>query len=307
MSKKTKRKSERSLTAGASPSQIAPAPGSRRVRFYAAALSALVLLGVGYAGTRFEPVRRAVGMRPLLAPAAQQQDSLPLAKEYIYAGGRLVATEEPTPAATPTPTPIGSPPTGLEATATSASVVRLTWTAPAGGVLSYLVERRSGLGAPPEEIATGSASNIFEDTVPTGDHAYLYRVKAVYAGGSSVYGNYDLATTVPFTDQPLQGKVIKADHLKELRRAVRAVRLLAGKGEPTWSHPDPVSTPASQRRAVYLADVTELRTQIDEALTALDASLGVQVFAQPYPTNPALTQYGTVYAAHFEQIRQRVK
>ena len=88
---------------------------------------------------------------------------------------------------------------------------------------------------------------------------------------------------------------------------MRAVRTLAGKGEPTWTHPNPESTPASARRGVYLADVTDLRSQVDEALTALDAALGVQTFFKPYPSEPALVWHGTVYAAHFEQIRERVR
>ncbi len=77
-------------------------------RLLAALLAACRLLTVGYAATRYEPVRRAVGMRPLITAAIQpQQGQLPLAKEYVYAGGRLVAAEEPQPA--PTPTNAGPP------------------------------------------------------------------------------------------------------------------------------------------------------------------------------------------------------
>jgi hypothetical protein len=244
-------------------------------------------------------------MRPLLSPAIEQQVALPLAKEYVYAGGRLVAIEEPTPI--PTPTPAGPAPTNLKAVGTSASGVHLEWDA-AAGAISYVVERRNALGAQSVETQTGSASPAFEDAVPPGDNAYLYRVKAVYANGHSPYGNYDLATTVPFTDDaPLRGIVIQAAHLTQLRRAVRAVRILAGRGEPTWSHPDPVSSPASERRVVYLSDVTELRAQVDEALRAIDAALGVQTFYKQYPAEPALEEHGTIYAAHFEQIRERVR
>jgi hypothetical protein len=150
--------------------------------------------------------------------------------------------------------------------------------------------------------------DTFTDSPGAGDVAYLYRVRAVFAGGgSSPDSAYDLATTVAFTDSPLQGIVIKATHLRELRRAVRAVRALAGQGEPAWTYPDPVSEPASARRAIYLADVTELRTQLDQALTALDQALGVQTFFQAYPAQPALAQHAPVYAAHFEQIRARVR
>ncbi|HEX7314473.1 MAG TPA: fibronectin type III domain-containing protein [Pyrinomonadaceae bacterium] len=278
-----------------------------RVRLYVAAVSALLLLGAGYAATRYEPVRRAVGLRPLLAVAAPQsgQGTVPLTKEYVYAGGRLVATEEPAPSATPTPTPAGPPPTGLKATATSASVVHLEWVASAGAV-GYVVERRDGLDAPPVEITTRSSTPSFDDTLPqAGAFAYLYRVKAVYASGSSVYSDRDLATTVVFTDDPLQTRDpntrIKAVHLRELRRAVEAVRVLAGMtGPPAWTYPDPVSPPAGQRRRIYLEDVEELRARLDDALERL----GLKT---PYPPEPALARGAKVHAAHFEQIRERVR
>lgn len=70
MSKKSKRRSKAGAAVG-TPPRDAPPPRARRVRLYAAALSGLLLLGGGYAATRYEPVRKAVGMRPLLLPAAQ--------------------------------------------------------------------------------------------------------------------------------------------------------------------------------------------------------------------------------------------
>jgi len=273
---------------------------SRRRSYYVAALSALVLSVASATVTRFDAVRRAMGMRPLSAVMVQATSTpLPLTKEYLYAGGRLVAAEEPTPASTPTPTPAGPPPTNLVATASSASSVSLTWTAPVGNVIGYVVERRGAVGM--QEISTGSASNSFNDTTPSGDYAYLYRVKAVYAGGASLYGNQDLATTVAFTDPQLRGVTIKAVHLTELRRAVNAVRALAGLSAAAWTYTDPVSTPASQRRAVYLEDVTELRARLDEALAPLALPVG------GYPAAPTLGRNLVVNADHFTQIRERVK
>jgi hypothetical protein len=266
-----------------------------RLKLSAAGL-ALCAAAAGVAATRYDTVRRAVGLQPLMVAPVQQ--SLPLSKEYVYAGGRLVATEEP--AAAPTPTPAGSPPTNLVAAASSASSVTLSWTAPGAGVLGYVVERRAASGT--QEISTGSSSTSFNDTTPSGDYAYLYRVKAVYAGGASLYSNQDLATTVMFTDNPLQGVTIKAVHLTELRRAVNAVRrLVPNLGDASWTYPDPVSTPAPQRRAVYLEDVTDLRAKLDEALGPLGLPAG------GYPSIPTLARGAVVNADHFEQIRQRVR
>jgi hypothetical protein len=283
--------------------------GSKRRRYYAAALSALVLLAASAAATRYDAVRRAVGLRPMLSALIAQATPtpLPLSKEYIYAGGRLVATEEPTPVATPTPTPAGPPPTDLVATAEfpSAGVanVRLTWNAPPSGptVVSYVVEcMRAGTGFQ-QIAAVQEPTRTYNDTTVTLDSSYLYRVRAVFSNaGTSLYSNQDLATTVLFTDSHLQGVTIKAVHLTELRRAVAAVRALVGINAPSWTYPDPVSSPASQRRPIYLEDVTDLRARLDEALAPLNLQ-------SPYPVEPLFFRGGAVSAAHFEQIRERVR
>ena len=286
----------------------AASPRLRRPGLIAAALAACALLAASFAATRFDPVRRAVGMRPLVVAPTQGNANPPLSKEYVYAGGRLVATEEPQPTATPTPA--GPPPTNFAAVFTpTAGGVTLTWVKPVGTVTGYEVQRRHGLGpADFNVISVGGNVETYTDQTGENNASYVYRVRAVFAGGYSDYSGYDLATAVAFGDDPLQPQVtvIKAAHLTELRRAVLAVRTLAGKGAPAWTYPDPVSSPASARRAIYLADVTELRTQLDEALARLDEALGVQVFLKPYPADPALAQYGRVYADHFGQIRSRV-
>lgn len=293
MPKKLKRKASRIESDAARPSVQRV---SRRRRFYVAALSVLVLSAASVTATRFNSVRRIVGLQPLTAAVAQATP-LPLSKEYVYAGGRLVATEEPSAAATPTPA--GPAPTNLVATAISSSGVSLTWAAPAGNVIGYVVERRSA--AVTQEVATGSISTSFNDATSSGDYAYLYRVRALYAGGTSLYSNQDITTTVMFTDSQLSGVTIKAVHLTELRRAVNAVRALAGLGAAAWTYPDPVSTPASQRRAIYLEDVTDLRARLDEALAPLGITTG------GYPATPPLGRGNIVNADHFEQIRARVK
>ena len=251
------------------------------------------LIAAGTVATRWEPLRQGIGLTPA-APAPPQQGNLGLSKEYIYAGGRLIATEEPNPQ--------GPAPTNLVASAGSATSVSLTWTAPTGIVASYVIERRHSPTAPPLEITTGSGTPSFTDNSALIDTAYLYRVRAVFSGGgTSGYSNKDLATTVVFTDIPLAGTVVKADHLKEARRAVNAVRTLAVPelGPSSWSYPDPVSSPPEQRRIIYLEDMQELRTNLNPALSALEIP--------PLPDDPTLVRGLPIKSTHIQDVRDKVR
>ncbi|MFL6253966.1 MAG: carbohydrate-binding protein [Pyrinomonadaceae bacterium] len=204
---------------------------------------------------------------------------------------------------------VGEAPTNLVASGASTSSVALSWTAPAGSVVGYVVERRNALNAQPVEIATNSSATVFTDTtLAAGDFSYLYRVKAVFGNGSSPYSNTDIATTVVFTDDPLVGAndpqgrpatVVYARHLTELRRAVNAVRgLVAGLGAAAWTYPDPVSSP---QRAIYLEDVKDLRDRLGEAL----GPLGV---TPPSYVDGTLTRNVTpVKRQHFQQLRDAVR
>src|ERR1043166_9312452 len=295
------------------------APAKKRLGWAKAALIvplALCVVAAGAAALRWQPVRRAVGLAPLSEPLPAQATPTPLqlSKEYVYAGGRLSATEEPT--ATPTPTPSGPPPTGLAAIATTinapSATVHVTWSPPSSGAPSSYVVERAGLVGQFQQVGQPVAAPLttFDDTSASEGAAYLYRVKAFYAGGAiSVYTNTALAPAVAFTDAPLVGSnappppaatPLMARHLTELRRAVSAVHLLAGLGAvTTWAHPDPVSTPLSQRRPVYVEDVKELRDRLTEAV----ALLGVTP-----PTYGEITRGVTkVQAVHFQQLRNAVK
>lgn len=199
-------------------------------------------------------------------------------------------------------------PGGLIATVTTNATVFLTWIAPTptpGGyqVDYYQVERSPSVNGPYTPLTPNPTTTSFTDGTASNGIAYLYRVRAFYTGGGySNYSNKDLTTTVIFTDNPLVVGVtpIMAQHLTELREAVNAVRILAGIGQASWTYPNPVSDPPAQRRKIYLEDVTDLRSRLDEALTTLGMS-------QPYPTNPPLARYEPVREAHFTQIRDRVK
>lgn len=259
---------------------------------------------------RYEPVRRAVGMRPLSVEPAQSQ-GLPLSKEYVYAGGRLVATEEPTPATTPTPTPGGPPPTALTATgffpSANSSGVKLVWAAPSSGSpTSYVVERASSrnqggllygpVGSPVTTLPT--QANPYIDPSPAVGTVYVYRVKAMYAGGPSDYSNQDLATTVRYSgDDPLVGgaSVIRAADLSELRAVVEAVRSLAGVGAGAWK-----SNPAPAFGGSILKEhYAELRTNLDPALDELG------IGRVPVDASIALTL--PVKAVHIQDVRDKVR
>jgi chitodextrinase len=210
-------------------------------------------------------------------------------KEYIYAGGKLVATEEP-----------GNvtllAPSNLAATTASAAQINLTWTASPSAVHHYQVERKQSLAGSYTALQPEPTTNSFNDTGVSAGTAYLYRVRAVDASGNvSPYSNLDPATAVTFADDPLTTgtTVIKAQHLTELRQAINAVRALAGLQAASWTDASP------QGVIIKAVHVQEMRTNIDEALGALGVSV------QPY-TDSTLTGVG-VKRVHVEELRQRVK
>jgi chitodextrinase len=221
--------------------------------------------------------------------SVEPQSQPTLAKEYIYAGGRLVATEEP-------PGTTLSPPSDLVATATSANQISLSWTASPGTVDHYAVWRTQSI-ALPYSLAGSSTSTTFTDTNLTSGTTYLYKVRAVGPeGNTSDYSNLDLATTVIFTDDPLTAGVtqIKAQHVTQLREAVNAVRLAANLQAASWTDPSLVGL------AVKAVHIQELRGNLDPARSAIG------VPAQSYSNQP-LAQGIIVYKAHIEELRQGVK
>lgn len=299
MSKKSKKRVKGGATEPPLPA-VLKAP-SKRKRLYVAALCAVALTAAVAAATRYDPVRRAVGLKPLLA--AQGSGGLPLAKEYIYSGGRLIATEEPAPSATPTPTPSGSAPTNLVATAAFPSGVAnvgLTWGAPSSGptVVSYVVERR-GAGTAFQQIATvQEPTRSYNDTGVALNSAYLYRVSAVFSNaGTSDYSNQDLATAVAYSDDPLVAGVttVKAAHLTQMRAAVDAVRALAGVGAASWQT-NPSPAPGG---SILAAHSVELRSNLNPALSALGVT--------QMPSDSTLAVGLPVKAAHIQDVREKVR
>lgn len=288
MPKKSTRKSSRQ-----------PAARGRRLwptRSAAAALVACVAL-VGAAAALWAPLGLGPAPPPPPAPAPQQAN-LALSKEYIYSGGRLVATEEPA---------AGPPPSNLVATTKSPVRVDLSWTPPASGaVTGYIVERAQSKDGPFTRLTPDPTAASFVDAPPFADAAYLYRVRAVFASGaSSDYGNVDIATTFAFADDPLirvgnpQGlppTKVKAVHLTDLRRAVDAVRsLVPSMGAGAWKG----NPPPAINGSILAAHFKELRDQLNPAL----AALGIPQL----PEDSTLGVGKAVKATHIQDVRDKVK
>jgi hypothetical protein len=208
-------------------------------------------------------------------------------KEYIYAGGRLIATEEPNPMVAPT---------NLIADTFSAARIDLTWTA-APGAHHYQVERAPNLGGTYTVVNSNVAGTSYQDTTVTSVNAYLYRVRTADAVGNlSAPSGIDVATAITFTDNPLTVGTtpVKAVHMTELRQAVNAVRAAANLSAATWT--DPTLSTSVTIKAVH---VTELRSSLDAALSAL----GIATSAY---TDPSLTGI-LIKKVHVDEVRLRVK
>ena len=187
----------------------------------------------------------------------------------------------------------GAPPapTGLSGKAITSTRIDLTWNAVAGA--TYQIDRESSLAGGFVQIAT-PPTNSFSDTGLAAGAAYVYRVRAVTAGGTSANSARHVSTTVVYTDNPVAfGIVVKATHLAELRSAVTAVRTLAALGAVGFTD---AATAGTLIKAVH---ITELRIDLDPALTALG------IATSPYTDN-ALAG-ATVKAVHFQELRDRMQ
>ncbi|HEY3057005.1 MAG TPA: hypothetical protein VGK31_13855 [Thermoanaerobaculia bacterium] len=183
-------------------------------------------------------------------------------------------------------------PTGLLATAQSASQVSLTWNASSGATL-YDIARMAN-GGSLQVIATVNSPS-YSDTGVTSTTAYLYRVRAIGTGGTSPYSSPDLATTIVFSDEPLVAGVtiIRRAHVIEARDAVTAVCATAG-STPSWS--EAITAGATPIRANH---VLELRSVLSNALTTLG-------LPAPSFTNPVAAG-SVVRAADIQDLRSAVR
>jgi hypothetical protein len=203
------------------------------------------------------------------------------------AGGSVTSTNGFTYTAPSAP----AAPAGVVAVASSTTQVDVTWTAVAGAT-SYQVDRMEA-GGSFTQIGT-PATNAFTDPGRTANTAYLYRIRAVSTGGTSVNSATDFATTTIFTDPSLvAGIAIKATHLSQLRTAVNAVRALAGLGAFTFTGPATTGT------IISATHVSELRSALDAARNTLGFPTGGH-------TDNSLGGV-VVKAVHFQELRTRVQ
>lgn len=241
-----------------------------------------------------------------LSPTPQSSPPPQLTKEYIYAGGKLVATEEPAGASSSL-----SPPGTLVANGFDTPQVNVEWTASTGGtVASYYIERCENFSLGPScySPVTNVSSGIlnYQDSAVVAGRAYLYRVRAVDSSGN--YSNYsiDLATTVNFTENPLvsytesptNATTISAAHFTQLREAVNAVRKLVNPASTAFTWTD---TPPQSGGAINKSHINDLRTNLRDALVALG-------FPSPqYDAPDPMVSGHQVKATHVQQLRDLVK
>ncbi|HZW08046.1 MAG TPA: S8 family serine peptidase, partial [Phycisphaerales bacterium] len=214
----------------------------------------------------------------------------------------------PAAAAVPIAAPLIDGPADLRVTWASDVKVSLSWAA-APGAVSYVIERRgatTGFAA----IAAGVTATGYDDLAPSVSrgNAYLYRVRAVNATGlESAPSNVALGTAFTFLDDPIilpndpQGRPatpIRAQHIKDLRQTVEAVRaLVPGIGPATWTNPAPTPNVS----VIAAADVRDLRGELDEALSALGIPL-----SSYFDNQLAGAPNGTpVRKIHIDQLRER--
>ena len=224
-----------------------------------------------------------------------------LSKEYIYAGGRMLAVEE---AGSSTGGGATTAPSNLAAIG-GASQVTINWNAPgSGSVDHYEVERGVRTNGQIQYSPVAACQNVGATTPSCTDSgvalwtAYLYRVRAVSIGNTpSTYSNSDLATATAFADDPLVAGVttMRAQHITELRQAVDGVRTLAGLATGGWS------AGAAQNSVISAQHITELRTKLNEALVVLGLSV------TGYEDANLTVGITFIKRVHIEQLRTRVK
>ena len=273
-----------------SPQKKFPVPLRSARRKYIAA-GVLALMATLVLGTAVGPWRNTLGAKQFRALFVTAPPPPIPSKEYIYAGGRLVATEEPAVLFGPL-----AAPNNLTATTFSESRIDITWSA-SPNADHYQIERTTSLGVPYMTVFSSVNTTSINDSTVSPASGYLYRVRAVSTSGHvSPPSTIDLATAVTFLNDPLIVGVteIKAEHILELRRAVDTVRVMANLSAVTWTDN---SLLGLEIKAVH---IEELREHLDDALSALGLPMNPYTHSPPFGGK-------AIKKEDIEQLRERLK
>lgn len=153
-------------------------------------------------------------------------------------------------------------PTGVIATAATATSVTVSWTT-ITGASGYVVYRSTG-GA--STVVGNPMTSPFTDISASANTAYLYTVRAVDPrNGEGAESAPDLATTVIFSDDPIvaQSTIVRAAHFGQLRVAVNAVRALAGLTAASFTDASLAGLPIKK------VPIDQLRAALDPARSSL--------------------------------------
>src|SRR6185369_4004018 len=127
-------------------------------------------------------------------------------------------------------------PTSLSVTAAASNSISLSWSAPAGTVDHYLLERSENVSGPFLLVASVTGATTKNDTTVTNLHAYLYRVRAVSSTGAiSTPSNMALGTAISFQFSSLLGQLIRAQHFSDVRTAINLVRAAGNVPAQVWT------------------------------------------------------------------------
>ena len=302
----------------------ARASGSRKRRLAVAITLALVFIVSVSLLAQVNSRRRSKGASGEVSEASLSAGSP--SKEYIYAGGRLVATEEPASSGCS----VTSVPAWTAVTTNSAGVM-LGWTVPTGAAL-FDIQRTPVLGGTPNTIASSLAPPAGASTMTYQDFGigspialnldgsnsssiktYIYRIIA-YDGlrTCSQTSSLNLATNISFGEainglSPGSQTVVKAYHLAELRVGVNAVWNAAALTPTTitWTNPAGVNPQTIATAKILGAHIDELRTKLDKSLNAINHDLVIP-YSDPSPLATGATGLN-VKAFHFNQLRQQIR
>lgn len=184
-------------------------------------------------------------------------------------------------------------PANFSATANGTTAVNVAWDAV--GDVSYYDLQRSAGGAAYASIGGPLLDPRYTDVNVAANTTYLYRVRAVAAATQSGFSAIDPATTITFTNDPLNtGTAVKRAHVQELRTAVNAFRTAAGL-TPFAFTDDPLAL-LGIIRATHIA-------QLQANLNAARVAVGLT----PVSYTETVTTGMSAKKAHVTEIRSGVK